>query len=375
VFGWSLSPDRRRLAAGSDGTAELRLYDLRRLRALGDVELVEPGAHGSVFASKWADGSRVLATVVTPGCCGIGDTVVTAVDSNSRRVLWRRDLEGSLQAGAGYRGGFALVLARKWAIGPSRLVVVAPGGGIRTAWLTRIRSGWQRSGKGARFVSHRWNPGLALDPSSGRAFVVQAGEPIAEVDLRRFSVRYHEPAEPISLLGRLRNWLDPKAEAKAMAGPERQAIWLGDGRLAVTGIDHQASVNSNGQEQEVDRPAGLKLIDTQNWSTRTLDRTSTSFTYTAGVLFAFGTTSAPRTEKLIGNGLTAYDAEGRELYHRYGSEPIVDLEVAPHGVLVAGAAGSSVFRRADVLEPSSGCVLGHAGFDVMLISGEEPFWF
>ena len=106
VFGWSFSPDRRRLVAGSDVTAELRLYDLRRLRVLGDVELVKPSVRGVVFASAWASSSLVLAAVVSPGCCGLGDTVVSAVDADARRVLWRRDLQGSLQAGAAYRGGF-----------------------------------------------------------------------------------------------------------------------------------------------------------------------------------------------------------------------------------------------------------------------------
>jgi hypothetical protein len=36
---WSFPPDRRLLVAGSDVTAELRLFDLRRLGSLGDVEL------------------------------------------------------------------------------------------------------------------------------------------------------------------------------------------------------------------------------------------------------------------------------------------------------------------------------------------------
>src|SRR5438876_326548 len=198
AFGWSFSPDRSRLAAGSDGTAELRLYDLKRLRVLGDVDLVEPSVHGLVYATTWAGRSRVLAAVVSPGCCGLGDTFVSAVDASSRRVLWRRDLQGSLQAGARYRGGFVLVLGPKYAIGPPRVVVVARSGRLWTAPLAQISSGWQRSGGGARFVSHQWNPGLALDAASGRAFVVQGGAPVAEVDLRRLSVRYHELSEPIS---------------------------------------------------------------------------------------------------------------------------------------------------------------------------------
>ncbi len=375
AFGWSFSPDRRRLAAGSDVTAELRLYDLRRLRALGDVDLVKPSVHGLVYATTWASSSRVLAAVVSPGCCGLGDTLVAAVDADSRRVLWRRDLQGSLQAGAPYHGGFVLVLGPKWAIGQSHLVLVAPDGRLRTVALQQIRSGWQRSGSDARGVSHQWNPGLALDPASGRAFVVQAGAPVAEVDLRRLTVRYHELAEPISWLGRLHEWLEPKAEAKAMQGPERRAAWLGDGHLAVTGVDYQAMVDSNGQEQELDQPAGLKLIDTRDWSVRTLDHTTSSVTYTGGVLFAFGTSWDSRTSKMSGSGLTAYDPDGRELYHRYGRQPIGGVAAVPRGVLVGGNQGSSVFRHEDVLEPRSGRVIGHARVDVELITSDQPFWF
>jgi hypothetical protein len=375
VFGWSFSPERDRLAAGSDATAELRLYDLRRLRVLGDVELVKPSVHGLVFASTWASRSRVLAVVVSPGCCGLGDTIVSGVDGETRRVLWRRDLHSSLQAGAAYRGGFVLVVGPKFAIGTSRLLLVAPDGRVRTARLDQIRSGWQRSGSGARFVAHQWNPGLAVDAASARAFVVQAGAPVAAIDLHRLSVRYHELSEPISLLGRLHNWLEPKAEAKAMQGPQRQAIWLGDGRLAVTGVDYAASVDTRGQEQETDTAAGLKLIDTRNWNVRTLDQTTSSALYSSGVLFAFGTSWDSRTSTMSGSGLAAYDAGGHELYHRYGDQPIGTVDPLPRGVLVGGNQGSSVFRHHDLLQPRTGRVIGHAGVGLELINSDQPFWF
>src|ERR671937_754148 len=321
VFGWSFSPERSRLAAGSDVTAELRLYDLKRMRVLGDVRLVKPGVHGLVYASTWAGRSRVLTAVVTPGCCGPGDTVVSAVDTHP------------------------------------------------------LRGGWQRYGHGAdRFVSDQWNPGLALDPASGRAFAVQAGAPLAQVDLRRMSVRYHELAGSISLLGRLHDWLDPAAEAKAMEGPDRHAVWLGDGRLAVTGVDYQASVDSHGHQQELDKPAGLKLIDTRNWSVHTLDRTTSSLTFSGGILFAFGTSWDSRTSKMSGSGLTAYDASGRKLYHRYGDRLVASVEHVPRGVLVGGSQGSAVFHHQDLLEPRTGRLLGHARLDVELLSGDQPFW-
>ncbi|HEU5362629.1 MAG TPA: hypothetical protein VFU56_04760 [Gaiellaceae bacterium] len=375
VFGWSISPDRTLLAAGSDSTAEVRFYDLRRLRSLGDVALVPLAVSGLVTATTWASPSRVVAVVISPGCCGLGDTTVSGLDARSRRELWRRDLHGSLQSLARYRGGFALVVGPKYTIGASRLVVVSSDGRVRTARLDRIRSGWRRSGSGADVIAHEWNPGLALDRSAGRAFVVQAGAPVAEIDLRRLFVRYHEPAEPISFLGRVRDWLEPKAEAKGMQGPLRIAARLGGGRLAVTGVDHQLSHDAQGRLQETDVPAGLKLVDTRTWSVRTLDHATTTVTVAGGVLFAYGTSWDSRTSRTTGEGLTAYDAGGRELYHRYGDEPIYGVTALPQGVLVAGNQASSVFRRQDLLDPRTGRVIRQVPAFLQPIAGDQPFWF
>ena len=143
----------------------------------------------------------------------------------------------------------------------------------------------------------------------------------------------------------------------------------------MTGVDYQASSDSRGQQQELDEPAGLKLIDTRTWSVRTLDHTTSSISISVGVLFAFGTSWDSRSSKLSGSGLTAYDTNGHELYHRYGRQPIGGVAAVPRGVLVGGSQGSAVFRHEDLLEPRSGRLLGHARVDVELLSGDEPFWY
>jgi YD repeat-containing protein len=268
-----------------------------------------------------------------------------------------------------------LVVGPKYAIGASRLVVVGADGRVRTARLDRIRSGWSRSGSGADVIAHEWDPGLDLDRSTGRAFVVQAGAPVAEVDLRRLGVRYHELSEPISFLGRLRNWLEPKAEAKGMQGPQRNVVWLGGGLLAVTGTDYRLSHDAQGRLQETDVPAGLKLVDTRTWRVRTLDRATTTVTHAHGVLFAYGTSWDSRTSKTTGEGLTAYDASGHELYHRYGDEPIYSVTAAPRGVMVAGNASSSAFEHEDLLDAVSGRVIRRLAGDFQLVSADEPFWY
>jgi hypothetical protein len=78
---------------------------------------------------------------------------------------------------------------------------------------------------------------------------------------------------------------------------------------------------------------------------------------------------------MSGNGLTAYDANGHQIYHRYGDQPIGGVNPVPRGVLVGGNQGSSVFRHQDLLQPRTGRVIGRAGVDIELISSDQRFWF
>lgn len=375
-FGWSFSPDRSRMVLGSDvPIPKIRLIDLRELRALGDVRVAR---RGSVLATAWAGRDRVLAVVVTPGCCGLGDTIVAGVDAVSRRVLWRRTLGAALVAGERFRRSLVLVLGpRGRSIGPSRLVLISPDGRVRSTPLPEIRSGSEVDGGGdpGRFLVREWNPGLAVDPSGARAFVVQGGAPVTEVDLRTLRVRSHELAEPISLTGRLRNWLEPRAEAKAQEGPNRQALWLGQGRLAVTGWDSHASTDGSGPQTQFETPAGLKLIDTRRWSVRTLDRETSRIEVAAGTLFGFGLLFDSRTQKLSGSGLTGYTLEGSRRFHLYGDDPISGVQPIDERVIVGGAAGSRVSRLGALLDARTGRELRRVKFDVSLLVGDQPFWY
>jgi hypothetical protein len=74
-------------------------------------------------------------------------------------------------------------------------------------------------------------------------------------------------------------------------------------------------------------------------------------------------------------GRRRWRSSGRELYHRYGRQPIGGVTAVPRGVLVGGSQGSPVLRHQDLLEPRSGRLLGQARVDVELISGDQGFWF
>jgi hypothetical protein len=360
AHGWSFSPDREQIVLGTDGSAELRFVDLRRMRVVGDVRIGRPG---SVFATSWAGPRRVLGVVLRPGCCGLGDTTVVGVDAARRRVVWRRALGGSLQAGERFRLSLVLVLGpRGRSIGPSRLLVVGPAGRVRSASLTEIPSGL--GGAGGRRISREWNPGLAVDPSAARAFVVQAGAPVAEVDLRTLRVRYHTLSERISSLA-----------TKAAEGPRRQARWLGHGLLAVAGTDSHASVGSNGSEAQWETAAGLKLIDTRRWSARTIDTRATDAVLASDTLLASSLLWDSRAGRISGSGLTGYARDGTRRFHVLGDDPISGVQPLGDRVLVGGAAGSRIFRLGALLDGRTGRELGRVRFEVTLLVGDQPFWY
>jgi hypothetical protein len=84
------------------------------------------------------------------------------------------------------------------------------------------------------------------------------------------AVSYHELDRP-SLLERLFRWLTPNADGKVTEGPVREARWLGEGMIAVSGTDY--SIVTAGGEERVDAtPSGLELIETRSWTSRTEPR-------------------------------------------------------------------------------------------------------
>jgi hypothetical protein len=351
-LGWSFAPDRSRIVLGSAARgATLRLIDLRAMRALGDVRVTR---RGSEVATAWTGPRRVLAVVVIPGCCGAGNTIVAGVDAGRRRVVWRRTLGGSLQAGERLHRSLMLVLGpRGRSIGPSRLVEVGPRGGIRSAPLPEIRSG---SAPDGREVTQYWDPGLAVDRSGARAFVVQAGAPLVEVDLSTLQVRSH-PLEPEA-------WA-----ADAVAGPTRHALWLGRGMLAVTGSDsHCSSDDSDGGGRCRATPAGLTLIDTRRWRARTIDPRTTDAVLVSGTVLASSYLFDSTGRTTSGSGLTGYTLDGRRKFHRFGAAPITGVQPLGKRALV-GAQNGIVLINARTGQG----LRSYQRLTTSLLAGDAPF--
>jgi hypothetical protein len=128
-------------------------------------------------------------------------------------------------------------------------------------------------------------------------------------------------------------------------GVVRRATWIGDGRIALSGYDADAVWRPDGGVEAERRPAGIQVIDTHDWSVRTLDERASSFVAAAGLLL----TSGPG-----GRGLAAYSPEGGDTFH------VLD----DRHVEVVATAGSLAYVRVppepalQVVEVTTGRVIG-----------------
>jgi hypothetical protein len=308
---WSFAPHRPVLALTRHhlGTSRsLRVVDVRRMRVSADVPL----AGGAVGLLAWLVPKRVLA--VQEICCAERQRLV-AVDLAGRRVVARRPLGGTVQRAARTARELVLLMSPAKRIGPARLVVADPQGAVRSVRLERIVAGVKLlPGPGHRVEQSV--PGLAVDPGGRRAFVV-GPDLVAEVDLANLTVTYREPKPSASALSRLLDWLDPPAYAKVVSGSTRSALWLGGGLLAVTGIDEDLVEVRRGERQIRMRAAGLSLVDTRNWSVRTIDPGAAELDVAGDLLLATGSSFDPAARKGDAIGLAAYRFDGSRRFQLF----------------------------------------------------------
>jgi hypothetical protein len=321
---WSFSPDDTKLAVAGGPPLEVRIVDIRRMRLEGIASLrrslASAPADAYVIALAWPTPRRVLALVEW----GAWGHAVVAVDPVERRTVWQEAIEGTLVGQAPTHDGLALLLAPVAQIGPSRLLALDADGYAESIPLPGIETGLETVATGRAVVRIQF-PGLAVDPTGRRALVVPAAGDLAEIDLVSGRVVARALYEPVSLFGRLRSWFEPRAEAKGSAGTERNAAWVGDHLVAVSGQDESPV---NGHDDEQTAPAGLALVDIRDWSMRMLDERASDFSFSAGTLLAYGISGKSASQESIGMGLTAYGLDGEERFHLFGGEPIYFLQTA-----------------------------------------------
>ena len=307
----ALSPDRSMLAVGGGDVPALTFVDVKRMKQDGD-ELVLPGRN-SFGTMYWPTRRRLLALLE-----GGPQPRVVVIDPVARRVVGEERLEGAVQAIRTTPDSLVLLLSPRDSIGPSRLAIVDTGGVVRFAAISEISSGWEQvETDGDEPRMRQLVPGLAVDPAGRRAVVVPPGRRVAEIDLRTLAVSYHDLDEPISVLDRLRNWIEPAVHAKSLDGPAREARWLGDHVIAVTG--RQYRTGRDGEVTEI--PAGLDFVDTRDWTVRSLDPGVSAISLARGMALAYGGGGAKW------RGLTAYGPDGRRRFHVLGERLVTFVEV------------------------------------------------
>jgi hypothetical protein len=323
AFAWSVSPAGRWLAVGVDRARGVVIVDLRRMKVVRQIRTWS----GGIAALAWVTPRRIL------GWEGAG---LFLLDPVARKRLPSPESPGDLLIARRAGNRLVLLTAPTLEIGAARLAVVGADGAVRSVRLDRIRAGEIEIPRGESY-----RPALALDPA-GRAYVVGAGaeEPVAEIDLERLSVSYHEPKRERSVITRLRNWLEPAAAAKEpLAGGWRYGVFIGDGKLAVWGYDSVPS----GPEQVETTPAGLSVIDTNDWTRRVIDANAWHAAFAGGTLLA----------SYRGGGLTAFTPAGDRRYQLFEGDPLGVVATFGERAFVA-------FDRkpVHVLEAATGDVLG-----------------
>lgn len=327
---------------------------------------------GYARALLWARPDRVVAIV--GDCCSQTSRVVV-VDPGARRVLSRSDLPGSISLSVRGRDSLVLLLTPSGQIGPATLAVVAADGSVRSVALGRVSAGTVFSGEDTGDpVGKTRIPGLAVDRDGGRAYVIQPDGPAAVVDLATLTVSYHDLSGSRSLVKRLAAWLTPAAQAKGANGPTRAATWLGDGLIAVTGVDEHAARNANGTLDTSMTPAGLAIVDTRDWTIRSLDPGADSATPVDGLLLATGSRWSTGESQPKGMGLAAYGADRSLRFHVLAGRAagVVTALAGRAYVSISTDTGAPVV---EVVDLAAGKVVGERSSDLpTLLLGDGPAW-
>jgi hypothetical protein len=337
------SPDYRRLALAYPEPARLEIVDVRQMKSLGTVDL---GLSGWISFLSW---DRGYLFAVVDG----EDRAVVTVDPVGRRVQARHRIERTiLHARRGVEQQVVLLLAPNDGIGPLRLAVIG-GKGMTTVPIPGFVGGWGTDQEGEDVRTRQRIPALVIDAIGRRALVVSGGA-VAEISLSNLSVRTHTLSQPVSLLGRLRNWLEPAAHAKLVDGPWREGAWVGDGLFAVSGEDY----TSEGGEHHYAEPAGISLVDTRDWSVRQIDEDSVDLVITESAIVGHGGYEF--------GGVTGYDKGGER---RFAVLPDTPVWLQVVGGYVYAVHESS--KRFTIIDPARGRVVGMAKTErpLMLVEG------
>jgi hypothetical protein len=350
---WTASPNGWQLVVARNDFSSLLLVDAASMRTTAKIAV----SGGEIGALAWLAPGRLLAVQERPD----GRQRLLALDLATRKLVARTALGGWVQQVVKTERELTILLAPAGGIGPSRIAVADRRGAVRFVRVARITAGSRLRPAPGHHVDAR-DPGLAVDPTTRRAFVV-SDTLVAEVDLRRLSVSYHSLGRKPSLLRRLWSWLEPAASAKLVNGYDRRASWLGNGTLVVTGSD---------TEQGRFRPTGLRMVDTRSWNARTLHQGGTSFRITGDLVLAWGGVWDEAAGRSTGIGLAAYDLEGTERIHLFDGRHVWVDRVYDGRAYVGGSGGTET----RIVDLATGGDLGtrQQPLPSLLLGGGDGWW-
>lgn len=335
----AFSRDARRLAVGLSAPGSGPRIGLQILDVAGRRVLRSVPTGIAAEAVAWVSGTRVAALLQS------GEVVI--VDADAGTIVARRRFPAPSGCGqppvalAGERAVFLLTGAGR--ARAARVVLAGADGSIRAVALRGVRVGSS--------VAGCTGSGLAVDPAAGRAYVVAPGAPIAEVRLASMRVRKHRVAGVPG--GRAVAVAARRCRAHgAICSSRRSALWLGNGRLAVSGLD---MVATGAGAATAPRPAGLTIVDTRRWVARGLDRRAGAARRAGRLVLTFGG-GEPDPAHPHGGGVRAYAPAGGRPVWRRDRDQVWDLELA------GGRAYARGLRRTFVLDPATGRLLAQPRF-------------
>ncbi len=301
------SPARRYLALGGLGSIGIRIVDLRHMRVAARVNA---GRYSNrrMVPLAWPDPRRLLVLDSPQDAQGARQRLLV-IDPVARRTVAQHPAEGWTTWARAARK-LVVLIGSGTGLDPVRLTVLGPGGGVLGTADVRV-PGDERSGSRAL-------PGFTVD-APDLAFLV-GSKTVAKVDLETLEVSYLELSESRSFLSRVFAWLEPAAQAKELVPVfSRQATWLGNGSLAVSGASYESGRST---------PSGLQLIDTRTGAVRMLEPRASTHRFSQGLLLAFGASRDATTNVESGMGLAAYSREGVRLWNALDDEPVWLAETA-----------------------------------------------
>jgi hypothetical protein len=336
VYGWgfAFSPDCETVALPASSRGHILLVDLKRGRQVGRVSA---GGGAAAATIAWPEPGRLVALTGAYR----SPRLVTLSMPGGRRIASHR-LGGPVASAEPTSLGVVALAAPLDRIGPSTLVLARPDGTILRVPLERIRSGTQVPRRDPR-RGRQLVPGLAVDEDSGRAYVIAASSPlVAEVDLHSGAAAYHD--------------LDGSRTATAAKGlayaAYRTARWMGNGTIAVSGDETRTALDwrrvvRRGELPTRVYPYGLRLVDTADWSMRTLHPLLRGFFATGDTLVGMDTIPvSPRHAKTT--GLVAYGLDGGRLSRRFQDRPLARLAWASWPYAYVSMRGRRVTHAIDL---------------------------